>query len=95
MKIFVWDTDKNEKLKKERGVSFESAIEAISAEQVVDDFPHPNKKKYPNQRIMVVIIDGYAYLIPYADDGKKYVFKTIIPSRKAQKKYINKKKEDV
>jgi hypothetical protein len=35
--------------------------------------------------------EEYAYIIPFVEDDQKIFFKTIIPSRKATKKYINKK----
>jgi len=49
---------------------------------------HPNKDKYPNQKIIIVNVDGYAYLVPFVIDGNEYFLKTIIPSRKATKKYL-------
>ena len=51
------------------------------------------RKKYLHQRLMVLIIDAYAYLIPYIVDKETFVLKTIIPSRKATKRYIKQKKE--
>jgi hypothetical protein len=32
---------------------------------------------------MTVMVNGYAYLVPYVRDGENYFLKTIIPSRKA------------
>jgi hypothetical protein len=49
---------------------------------------HYNKKKYPNQKILIVDVDGYAYLVPFVKDGNELFLKTIIPSRKATKKYL-------
>ncbi|MEL6921532.1 MAG: hypothetical protein AAFO77_11030 [Pseudomonadota bacterium] len=53
---------------------------------VLDDFAHPNSDKYPNQRVLVVALNGYPHLVPYVfeDDGGVF-WKTIIPSRKALK----------
>ncbi|WP_153304846.1 hypothetical protein [Desulfocapsa sulfexigens] len=48
--------------------------------------PHWNKEKYPNQRILTVVIHKYAHLVPYVIDGENYFLKTIIPSRKEQKR---------
>ena len=94
MSEYLWDEEKNRKLKYERGLGFESIIEAIREGNVVDDFPHPNPRKYPHQRMMVIIIDEYAYLVPYIDDSGTLVLKTVIPSRKATRKYRNKMKEE-
>lgn len=53
-----------------------------------DDFEHPNKKRYPLQRILVVAIENYAYYVPYVEDKEKIFLKTIFPSRRATKKYL-------
>lgn len=58
----------------------------------MDDVAHPNTKKYPNQRILIVSIDDYAYLVPYVENENEIFLKTIIPSRKASKKYLGDEK---
>lgn len=88
MKYFDWDEEKNKRLKKERKISFESVVIAISEENVLDIVDHPNTKRYPNQKIYIVTINDYAYLVPYIEDEEKYFLKTIIPSRKMTKKYL-------
>lgn len=88
MKIFKWNTEKNEKLEKERGITFEEIVEIIESGAKVIEVDHPNKKKFPNQRILIVDVSGYAYMIPFVKDDNEYFFKTIIPSRKATKKYL-------
>lgn len=88
MKVFDWDEGKNLKLKIERGIGFEDVVEAIEADRVLDEFDHPNKKHYSNQKIMVIEIEDYAYYVPYVEDEGKVFFKTIFPSRKATKKYL-------
>jgi hypothetical protein len=52
---------------------------------------HPNKKKYPKQKMFVLQIKNYAYLVPFVEDREKVFLKTIIPSRKATKEYLRKK----
>lgn len=91
MKYFDWNKDKNELLKSERGVSFEDAIEAIIEGNVLEKADHSNKKKYPNQKIYILEIERYVYLVPFVEDNEKIFLKTIIPSRKATKKYLIKK----
>lgn len=88
MKYFDWDEEKNALLKELREVSFEDVQTAIESGRVLDDFEHPNKKRYPNQRIFVVEIENYAYYVPYLEDKDKIFLKTIFPSRKATKKYL-------
>lgn len=85
---FKWNVEKNEQLAKERSVTFEEIVQRIEAGAIVVDTQHPNKQKYPNQRILVVDIEGYAYLVPYVMDKSSLFLKTIIPSRKATKKYL-------
>ena len=85
---FDWNPEKSLKLKVERGLSFEDIVTAINADDILEDFSNPNLKKYPNQRILIVKINRYAYLVPYVENGQTIFLKTIIPSRKATKKYI-------
>lgn len=80
--IFDFNQKKNEQLFKERGISFPNVIEAISEKGILLNFEHPNKKKYPNQKILVVNINEYAYCIPYVIEKDTWFFKTIYPSRK-------------
>jgi len=88
MNTFKWNAEKNEKLSKERGVTFEEIVSRIESGGKVVETDHPNKKKYPNQRILVVELGGYAYIVPCVIDEGEYFLKTIIPSRKATKKYL-------
>lgn len=87
MKHYVWNSEKNEQLKNERGVGFEDVVFHIEAGDEVDVLEHPNKKRYPNQKISVVLIEGYAYLVPFLESDTEVFLKTIIPSRKATKRY--------
>jgi uncharacterized DUF497 family protein len=79
---FEYDQEKNELLFKERGVTFIDVIEVISEEGILLDFKHPNKQKYPDQRILVIKINNYPYCIPYMKNGEKLFLKTIFPARK-------------
>lgn len=88
MKYFDWDEKKNSLLKELREVSFEDVQIAIEGGRVLDEIDHPNKKRYPNQRILVVEIENYAYYVPYVEDEEKIFLKTIFPSRRATKKYL-------
>ncbi len=88
MKPFDWNKEKNEKLKEQRNISFEEIARAIQKGDLLDDTSHPNKKKYIRQKMYVVSINEYAYLVPYVENKEKIFLKTIIPSRKATKKYI-------
>lgn len=86
--LFTYSPEKNAKLKSERDISFEVIIAAIQNGQLLDILEHPNKSKYAHQRIYVVQIKSYVYLIPVVQDKNDCFFmKTIIPSRQAVKKY--------
>lgn len=88
MKYFDWNKEKNELLKSERGISFGEVAAIIAGGEVLDTVDHTDRKKYPNQRMYVVEINYYAYLVPFVEDEQKIFLKTIIPSRKATKKYL-------
>lgn len=88
MKYFDWNEEKNEQLKVDRGISFEEIEVAIAEGKILDVLPHPNQKKYPDQRIYAVEINKYAYLVPFVEDDEKIFLKTAYPSRNATKKYI-------
>ena len=70
MKPFRWNAEKNELLKAARGLSFEHVVVAVESGGLVDVTDHPNKARYPRQKVMVVAIDGYAYLVPKGNQGK-------------------------
>jgi uncharacterized DUF497 family protein len=80
--IFDFDDDKNRMLFETRGVTFQNVIDSIKEKGILADFQHPNKKKYPNQRIIVVEIENYTYCVPYVEDGDVIILKTIFPNRK-------------
>jgi uncharacterized DUF497 family protein len=92
MKVFRWNNEKNEWLKKHRDVCFEQVIILLERQDVLDVVEHPNQQKYPGQKIAIVRISDYAYLVPYVQEGDEIILKTIIPSRKATDKYIRVKK---
>jgi uncharacterized DUF497 family protein len=88
MKQINWNAEKNQWLMSERGISFEDVLYALQSGRLLDDLVHPNKNKYPNQRMLVVEIDGYAWLVPYVESDDEIFLKSIIPSRKATKYYL-------
>ena len=89
MKVIRWNHAKNEQLSRERGVSFEMILVSLAEGGLLDDLVHPNSERYQNQRIMVVRIVNYAYLVPYVENDEEVFLKTIIPSRRATKQYID------
>lgn len=88
MKYIDWDDSKSAKLMAERSVCFEDVLTAIDENRILDNLEHPNRLRYKGQRILIVELNNYAYLVPYIEDDTRIFLKTIIPSRKATKKYL-------
>jgi uncharacterized DUF497 family protein len=88
MKPINWNSTKNQQLISERGISFEDIVFYLQQDNLLDDIEHPNREKYPNQRVFVINIDDYVYLVPYVENKKEIFLKTVIPSRKATKLYL-------
>jgi len=92
MKPIVWNPEKNEQLRKERGVCFEDVVYHMQAGDILDTFDHPSQR-YSTQQIHAIAIEGYVYLVPFIETDDEVFLKTIIPSRKATKKYRGKSHE--
>jgi len=88
VKYFTWAADKNEKLRAGRGISFEEIVFHVDHGDVLDILEHPNQEKYEGQRVLVVKVEDYVYLVPFVEMENEVVLKTIIPSRKATKRYL-------
>jgi len=88
MKQINWNAEKNQLLMGERGISFEDVLFALQSGRLFDDLIHPNNFKYPNQRMFVVEVDEYAWLVPYVENEDEIFLKGIIPSRKATRHYL-------
>ncbi len=68
---------------------------AVLEDNRIEVVAHPNPKRYPGQKIMVVVVFGYAYLVPFVEEDDHFFLKTIIPSRKATRDFIAKESDDV
>ncbi len=88
MKVFNWNCEKNAWLKANRGISFEEIIFHIEIGGELAITHHPNQAKYPGQKISIVQVEDYVYLVPFVESEKEIFLKTIIPSRKATKQYL-------
>ncbi|MBW2252931.1 MAG: DUF4258 domain-containing protein [Deltaproteobacteria bacterium] len=93
MDYYKWNNEKNERLKTERGISFEQITMHIERGDLLDIVAHPNQSKYPNQQILVVKINDYVCLVPFVENENGKFLKTIIPSRKATLDYLGGKNE--
>lgn len=92
MKAFAWDEDKNELLKRGRGVSFEEVVYHTNNGDLLAKLDHPNRTKYPHQQVFVLNIEGYVHAVPFVEDEEKYFLKTIIPSRKLTRDHVKERK---
>lgn len=93
MKYYVWNNEKNKKLKNERRLSFEDVVYYIERGNLLEVVEHSDQTKYKGQKLYVININGYVYLIPFIESEKEIFLKTIIPSRRATKKYLEEKNE--
>ena len=84
---YEWNPEKNEWLKKERRISFEQIVFHLSQGDVWKISDHPDKEKYPGQKIYFVNVEGYIYLVPHMIADDCVFLKTIIPSRKATRDF--------
>jgi hypothetical protein len=94
MKNLNWNSKKSVVLKASRGICFEDVVFYIERGEILDDYLHPNQQAYLGQRIMVIVIANYAYLVPYVENEEELFLKTIIPSRKATQRYLGEKYDD-
>lgn len=87
MKSYCWNAKKNEQLKQSRGISFEDIVLALESGGLLDVLAHPHPKRYPSQKVLVVAVMEYVYLVPHVEEPDHVFLKTVIPSRKATRDY--------
>ena len=68
-------------------VSFDDIVVHLGRGDVWKMSLHPNRRKYPGQRIAFVVIDECVYLVPFDESEGVMRLRTIIPSRKATRMY--------
>jgi hypothetical protein len=88
VKPFDWSEEKNAVLKKLRGITFDEIVFHITHGGLMDIIEHPNQRLYEGQRLFIVRVGNYAYLVPFVESENAVFLKTIIPNRKATLKYI-------
>jgi uncharacterized DUF497 family protein len=88
MKTYAWNEEKNQILKTQRNISFEEVITHIAVGDLLDIIENTNQEKYEGQYIFIVKMRDYAWLVPFVETENEIFLKTIIPSRKATKKYL-------
>lgn len=89
MAEYTWYDDKNERLKQERGLSFEDVVYHIEHGGLPAEVPHPNRDLHPGELLYIVRIGDYAYEVPFYRIGDVEIFMTAYPSRKATRDYLH------
>ena len=88
---FEWNPEKNEKLKRERDISFDEIATLLSSGVIWKIADHPNSAAYPNQRVFLLPINDYIYFVPFVVEKDVIFLKTAFPHRKATKDYLKEK----
>ena len=84
MTYLNWNPEKNEILKHERGISFEEIAYLIESGQILGIEENPGR---PDQKIYILEIEYYAFIVPFVEKNDEIFLKTAFPSRKYTKKY--------
>lgn len=88
MKEVRFDEVKNKLLKSGKGISFDEITELIKTNKQVKTIDHPNKNRYPKQKILLVRIRNHIYAVPFVEEVNYIFLKTIYPSEKYTKKLL-------
>jgi hypothetical protein len=86
--IYSWDETKNRYLSINRNMSFERILVALEEGDILQVLQNPNQYKYKNQKIYILNIDNYAWVVPFRDEADKRVLITAYPSRKFTAEYL-------
>lgn len=88
---YNFSAEKNQQLIKERGVSFEEVITALDNGKLLD--VKENTEQYPHQKIYIIEMNEYVYVVPFVRKEKEVFLKTIFPSRKLAREYLGKRED--
>jgi len=81
MKKIQWDPEKNELLKKTRGISFEEIAQC----KLIDTIENPSRK---HQTLLLYEHNDYIWVVPIVETGEGIFMKTIYPNRKYTEIYL-------
>ena len=84
MKYLNWNSEKNNILKRERGISFEEIAFLIESGNIIGIEENPG---HSNQKIYVLEIENYAFIVSFVENDKEIFLKTAFPGRKYTKRY--------
>lgn len=79
-----WNEEKNELLKRTRGICFEQVVEAVAHDQYIGPENNPSRE---GQKRIVVKINDYPCVVPLViEENGDWFLKTIYPSRKMKER---------
>lgn len=84
MKYLNWSPEKNEILKAKRGISFEEIALLIESGYILGIEENPGRS---NQKIYILEIENYAFIVPFVEKENEIFLKTAFPSRKYTRRY--------
>lgn len=93
MRQISWSEQKSKELLLKRGVSFDDVLSALQDDRFLAIEEHPNRLKYPHQKILIVRLYGYVYIVPFVESNEGLFLKTIYPDRKYHAKYTRSENE--
>lgn len=85
---YRWSKEKDAELVLRHGIRFQQVVDALEAGGLIADLEHPQRLRYPHQRMLIVAIDGYAVDVPYVEDRGVRFLKTLFPNRKHTARYL-------
>lgn len=88
MKRVRYDKEKDKFLREKRGVGFKTVARLVKQNKALAILDNPNKNKYPNQKMLLIKVKNYIYVVPFVETDTEIFLKTIYPSRKHTKKYF-------
>ena len=93
MPEYLWDPVKDEWLRRNRGMSFDDVVYHLEHGGFLADIPHPNQERHPGQRLYIVHIGDYAYVVPFYRDGHVESLRALYPSRKYTSAYLRNRRQ--
>ena len=79
---YVWDPAKNERLQRERGISFDDVKYHLTSSEPLGDIQNPNQERYPGQHLYIIRINNLAWVVPYRRTARYVFLYTAYPSEK-------------
>ena len=84
MKYLNWSREKNDILKAKRGISFEEIALLLESGHILGIEENPG---WPNQKIYILEVENYAFIVPFVESQDEIFLKTAFPSRKYTKRF--------